>query len=54
MIDNTPPILTIGEVRRTGATAHVEWEAADAPAPCAAANTRSTPTAGCRWKPRTA
>ena len=24
MIDNTPPILTLGEVRRTGATAHVE------------------------------
>jgi hypothetical protein len=29
MIDNTPPVLTVGEVRRTGATAHVEWEAAD-------------------------
>jgi hypothetical protein len=29
MIDNTPPSLAIGEVRRTGATAHVEWEAAD-------------------------
>ena len=29
MIDNTPPIVTIGEVRRTGATAHVEWEATD-------------------------
>ena len=28
MIDNTPPILTLGEIRRTGATAHVEWEAA--------------------------
>ncbi len=29
MIDNTPPVLTLGEVRRTGATAHVEWEAND-------------------------
>jgi hypothetical protein len=29
MIDNTPPILTLGEIRRTGATAHVEWEATD-------------------------
>ena len=29
MIDNTPPILTLGEVRRMGTTAHVEWEAAD-------------------------
>ena len=29
MIDNTPPILTLGEVRRSGATAHVEWEAND-------------------------
>src|ERR1035437_6769474 len=27
MIDNTPPIVTLGEVRRTGATADVEWEA---------------------------
>ena len=30
MIDNTPPVLTMGTVRRDGATAHVEWEAADA------------------------
>jgi hypothetical protein len=29
MIDNTPPTLTIGEVRRSGATAHVEWETND-------------------------
>jgi hypothetical protein len=29
MIDNTPPVLTIGDVRRNGATAHIEWEAAD-------------------------
>jgi hypothetical protein len=29
MIDNTPPVLTLGEVRRSGATAHVEWEAND-------------------------
>lgn len=29
MIDNTPPSLAITEVRRTGATAHVEWEATD-------------------------
>jgi hypothetical protein len=29
MIDNTPPILTLGEIRRSGAAAHVEWEAAD-------------------------
>jgi hypothetical protein len=30
MIDNTPPVLTMGTVRRDGANAHVEWEAADA------------------------
>ena len=29
MIDNTPPVVTLGEVRRNGATAHVEWEATD-------------------------
>jgi hypothetical protein len=29
MIDNTPPVLTIGEVRRSGSSAHIEWEAAD-------------------------
>ncbi|MCU1234633.1 MAG: hypothetical protein JWP63_2600, partial [Candidatus Solibacter sp.] len=29
MIDNTPPVLTAGEVRRNGATAHIEWEATD-------------------------
>jgi len=29
MIDNTPPVLTVGEVRRNGTTAHIEWEAAD-------------------------
>jgi hypothetical protein len=30
MIDNTPPVLTVGSVRYSGGTAHVEWEAADA------------------------
>ena len=29
MIDNTPPVLTLGVVRRDGANAHVEWEAGD-------------------------
>jgi sugar lactone lactonase YvrE len=29
MIDNTPPTLTLGDVRRTGSTARVEWEASD-------------------------
>jgi hypothetical protein len=29
MIDNTPPVVTLGEVRRSGATAHIEWEAND-------------------------
>jgi hypothetical protein len=29
MIDNTPPVLTIGDVRRNGTSAHIEWEAAD-------------------------
>jgi len=29
MIDNTPPLVTLGEVRRNGATAHVEWDAMD-------------------------
>ena len=30
MIDNTPPTVTMGEVRHSGSTAHVEFEAADA------------------------
>lgn len=30
MIDNTPPVVTIGVVRYSGGTAHVEFEAADA------------------------
>ena len=29
-IDNTPPTVTVGAVRRTGTTAHIEWEARDA------------------------
>jgi hypothetical protein len=29
MIDNTPPIVTIGAVRHSGATAHIEFDAAD-------------------------
>ena len=29
MIDNTPPVVTLGQVRRSGATAHIEWEAND-------------------------
>ncbi|MEO8595993.1 MAG: hypothetical protein ABI759_21910 [Candidatus Solibacter sp.] len=29
MIDNTPPQIVVGTVRRTGATAHVEWDATD-------------------------
>ena len=29
MVDNTPPVLTLGESRRNGASAHIEWEAAD-------------------------
>src|SRR5258707_187297 len=29
MVDNTPPLVTMGDVKRTGATAHVEWDAAD-------------------------
>jgi hypothetical protein len=33
MIDNTPPTLTVGTVRYSGGTAHVEWEAADAASP---------------------
>ena len=33
MIDNTPPIVTMGAVTRSGATAHVEWVAADAASP---------------------
>jgi hypothetical protein len=33
MIDNTPPVLTIGTARREGANAHIEWEAADATSP---------------------
>jgi hypothetical protein len=30
LIDNTPPVVTIGTVRYSSGTAHVEWEAADA------------------------
>jgi hypothetical protein len=33
MIDNTPPAIAIGTVRRDGAAAHVEFEAADAASP---------------------
>jgi hypothetical protein len=33
MIDNTPPVVTFGTVRRAGATAHVEVEGADAASP---------------------
>ena len=29
MIDNTPPVVALGAVRRSGATAHIEWEASD-------------------------
>ncbi len=30
LIDNTPPAVTLGVVRRNGATAHIEFEASDA------------------------
>jgi hypothetical protein len=33
LIDNTPPVVTFGTVRRDGATAHAEFEAADAASP---------------------
>ena len=33
VIDNTPPIVTIGAVRSSAGAAHVEWEAADAASP---------------------
>jgi hypothetical protein len=33
MVDNTPPTVSVGEVKRTGASAHVEWEASDAASP---------------------
>ena len=33
MIDNTPPVVTIGAVRYSGGAAHVELEAADAASP---------------------
>lgn len=33
MIDNTPPVVTVGAVRRTEGNAHIEWEAADAASP---------------------
>jgi hypothetical protein len=29
MIDNTPPVVTIGAVRYSGGAAHIEWEAVD-------------------------
>ena len=56
MIDNTPPIVTIGAVRHSGGAAHIELEADDAASPCAAASTRSTPPSGSRgsrgWRHR--
>jgi hypothetical protein len=33
MIDNTPPVVTMGGVTRSGSTAHIEWVAADAASP---------------------
>jgi hypothetical protein len=33
MIDNTPPVVTVGPVRRTGTTADLEFEARDAASP---------------------
>jgi len=33
MIDNTPPVVTIGPVRRNGATAAIEFDARDAASP---------------------
>jgi len=33
MIDNTPPVVTVGATRYAGGNAHVEWEAADAASP---------------------
>jgi hypothetical protein len=33
MIDNTPPTVTVLSATRSGATAHIEWEAADAASP---------------------
>jgi hypothetical protein len=33
MIDNTPPVVTFGTVRRDGAAAHAEFEGADAASP---------------------
>jgi len=33
MIDNTPPVVTIGVVRHSGSAAHIEFEAADAASP---------------------
>jgi hypothetical protein len=33
MIDNTPPVVTIGVVRQSGGAAHIEFEAADAASP---------------------
>ncbi len=52
MIDNTPPVVTIGAVRYSNGAAHIEWEAVDARLrPCAAASIRSTPAIGSPWKP---
>jgi hypothetical protein len=33
MIDNTPPVVTIGQVRYSGGTAHVEFNAVDTASP---------------------
>jgi hypothetical protein len=33
MVDNTPPLVTVGETRRNGTAAHIEWDAADSASP---------------------
>ena len=54
MIDNTPPVVTLGTVRYSSGTAHIEFEAADAASPLRRCEYSLDARAGCPWKPPTA
>ena len=51
MIDNTPPVITLGTVRYAHGAAHMEWEAADGEFRACAAARFLDAAIGLRWKP---
>jgi len=51
MIDNTPPVVTIGVVRHSAAPRTLSSKPPTPPPPCGAASTLWTPQAGCPWPP---